>query len=193
MAHNGKLIEVPEGMVGLPVMICTPSDVGRILRELESVDSNMLQQELSGKNAGAPVLSSTMNKLLSTNKINIQDKNERKKLQVFLADIKQSAPVIHMSFSADPTAAFMEQLLAWLRREVHPLVLVSVGLQPNIGAGCVMRTTNKYFDLSLRKNFENSKSILIDKLSKINAKPSVADEQPEITRSPAAHAKEVHA
>ena len=50
--------------------------------------------------------------------------------------------------------------MTWLRREIHPLVLMTVGLQPNIGAGCIVRTTNKYFDFSLRQDFANKRDLL---------------------------------
>lgn len=186
-------MELPEDMVGLPVIVATPSDIGRMLRELEAIDNELLQKELSGKQINAPKLSTLINETVSMNKIDVTNKDERKKLQNFLGNLKQSAPVLHMSFSADPTVAFMGKLLAWLRREIHPLVLVSVGLQPNLGAGCVVRSTNKYFDLSLRKNFDKSKSILLDKLSEINGLPKSVASQPVASRSAAPHAQEVHA
>lgn len=167
MAPKNNSLSLPENIVGLPVAVATPSDIGRMLRELETVDSLLLQQSLGGKVAAAPKLSSLLEKTVAANKLDITDANNRKRLQAFLALVRKSAPVLHMSFSADPTVPFMEQLLAYLRREIHPLILVSVGLQPNLGAGCVVRSTNKYFDMSLRKNFENSKTILVDKLADI--------------------------
>jgi F0F1-type ATP synthase delta subunit len=69
-----------------------------------------------------------------------------------------------MSFSADPSASFIERLMAWLRQEINPYVLVSVGLQPNIGAGCVVRSTNRQFDFSLRQDFLNKRDLLMNKI-----------------------------
>lgn len=170
MAHNGAY-QLPEGMVGLPVLVATPSDIGRLLRELETVENAMLQSELGGKQAAAPKLTNLMDQTVQLNKIDVTKPASRKAFQDFLTNIKKSAPVLHISFSADPTVPFMEKLASWLRREIHPLVLVTIGLQPNLGAGCVVRSTNKYFDLSLRKNFANSKGILIAKLDEINGLP----------------------
>ena len=67
---------------------------------------------------------------------------------------------MHISFSADPSPLFTQKLIAWLRSEIHPLVLLQIGLQPNMGAGCVVRTSNKYFDFSLRDRFKSKGEML---------------------------------
>jgi hypothetical protein len=58
----------------------------------------------------------------------------------------------------------MAKLVGWFRANVHPHVLVQVGLQPNIAAGCVVRTTNKVFDLSLRNHFAQNQQVLIESM-----------------------------
>jgi F0F1-type ATP synthase delta subunit len=78
-----------------------------------------------------------------------------------------------MSFSADPSPQFTQKLAAWLRQEIHPFVLLQVGLQPNIGAGCVVRTTNKYFDFSLRERFKSKRPLLMEKLKSLGTKVEV--------------------
>jgi F0F1-type ATP synthase delta subunit len=202
VAHSGSSLQLPEGIVGLPVLVATPSDVGRLLRELDTLDNTMLQDNLSGKDAQVPKMTSLLDQTVKLNKLDLSKDDQRKLLLSFLTTVKKSAPVMHISFSADPNVPFMQKLLAWLRQEIHPLVLVNVGLQPNLGAGCVVRTTNKYFDLSLRKDFAKSKDILIGKLDEINgltkivapeavANPAVA--APELSRSPAPEAQQVHA
>ncbi|HYH36035.1 MAG TPA: hypothetical protein VD706_00875, partial [Candidatus Saccharimonadales bacterium] len=89
---------------------------------------------------------------------------------------KQRSPVLHISFSADPSPTFTEKLMTWLREEIHPLVLLSVGLQPTIGAGCIVRTTNKQFDLSLREDFLKKRELL---LSQLRSAPAAPAETPE--------------
>jgi hypothetical protein len=79
---------------------------------------------------------------------------------------------MHISFSADPSPVFTDKLMTWLRREIHPFVLLTVGLQPNIGAGCIVRTTNKQFDLSLRQDFKAKRDLLLEQLTK--AAPAAA-------------------
>ena len=50
--------------------------------------------------------------------------------------------------------------------------MVAVGLQPGIGAGCVLRTENRYFDMSLGKRFGGSRELLMKRLNEVAALPS---------------------
>jgi len=148
-------------MIGVPVSIVTPVDLSRLIRELEVLDEQLHQAGLRHTEVvDMPHTSRFLGQTLEFNKVNLLDAAERKLLMQFLVGIKAKAPVLHMSFSADPAPAFLEKLTTWLRREIHPLVLVTVGMQPNIGAGCIVRSTNKYFDLSLRQAFTDKKLLL---------------------------------
>lgn len=150
----------------LPVLVASPVDVGRLLRELDAIDEALIQLNIrkGGKTASVPKTTNLMDQIVELNKLNLLRETDRKVLRQFLSDVKTKAPVVHMSFSADPSVAFQEKLMTWLRREIHPQILLSVGLQPNIGAGCMMRSTNKYFDFTLRKKFADQRELLLEKL-----------------------------
>jgi F0F1-type ATP synthase delta subunit len=105
-----------------------------------------------------------MDEVIQLNQINVLVEPERQRLAEFLLQVRKHAPVLHISFSADPSPLFTQKLVTWLRREIHPFVLLQIGLQPNIGAGCVVRTTNQYFDFSLRQNFIEKRGLLAEKL-----------------------------
>jgi hypothetical protein len=160
---------MPKQLVGLPLSIVGPVDVGRLLRELDALDNQILQAKLRASAAGgqpeAPRMTQLMEQTMEFNKLDLMSDSDRKQLVQLLLNVKERAPVLHMSFSADPATPFIEKLMAWLRREIHPVVLLTVGLQPNIGAGCIIRSTNKYFDCSLRKDFMQKKDILMSKLA----------------------------
>lgn len=146
----------------LPLGVVTKVDVGRLLRELEAL--NEFLQQSAVRQPGTPMTlprtSRLFEELTTTNKLNMLHEDERQRLTVFLKDVKDHAPVLHMSFSADPSPQFTQKLITWLRAEIHPVVVLQIGLQPNIGAGCVVRTTNKYFDFSLRSRFKQNKDVL---------------------------------
>lgn len=152
----------PRKMVGLPVMVASPVDVGRLLRELESIDNALLQLGLraGGEPVRMPRTNQLMEQTIQLNKLNLLQDADRQMLKVFLEAIQRESPVLHMSFSADPPPAFIEKLMVWLRREIHPVVLLTVGIQPTIGAGCILRSTNKYFDFSLRQDFAKKRDLL---------------------------------
>lgn len=153
-------------IVGLPLSVVGPVDLGRVRRELLSIDNELLGLQLRtpGVEVKMPKTSRIMDELVSLNKLNLLIDDDRKVLQQFLDTIHQRAPRLHISFSADPSPLFVQKLMTWLRAQIHPVVLLTIGLEPNIGAGCVVRTTNKYFDLSLAQDFAKHRDLLMEKL-----------------------------
>jgi hypothetical protein len=163
--------------LNLPMLVVSPVDVGRLLRELETINDALLQLSLrkSGSEVKLPKTTQLMDQLITINKLNLLHEDERKQLQAFLTYVNAESPLLHISFSADPNVAFLEKLMAWLRKEIHPLILVTVGLQPNIGAGCIIRTPNRQFDLSLRQDFAEKRDLLMEKLLPVaDATPAAA-------------------
>ena len=158
---------VPETQAApvLPVGVVGMIDLGRLIRELERLEAAMTSDKIrTGADVQLPKLSALMDQLAETNKLDLRDPHARKSLLEFLKLLRKEAPKIHMSFSADPSPLFIQRLVTWLRQEVHPLLLLQVGLQPNMGAGCVVRTTNKYFDFSLRNRFHDRRELLAQQL-----------------------------
>lgn len=151
----------------LPPLVARPADVGRLLRELEALDEKMLQQKLRKGKAPEtlPRTSALMEQTAESNGINLLHVTDRQQLRVALNAIHGQAPVFHMSFNADPPTQVIEKLTAWFRANVHPHILLNIGLQPNLGAGSVLRTTNKLFDLSLRQDFARKRDVLLRKLT----------------------------
>lgn len=151
----------------LPLIVVSPVDVGRLMRELEFIENWYLQAKITNPQAvNAQAKTSTaMDQTLTLNKLEVNREEDRKELKRYLDEIHKNAPVLHMSFSADPSTPFLEKLMNWLRSEIHPSVLLTVGLQPNIGAGCIIRSTNKYFDCSMRSDFLKKRQLLKDLLS----------------------------
>ncbi len=147
----------------LPVLVVGPLEVSRLLRELQAIDGTLLEHTLrkDGKSAHMLKTSPLMDQLVSINKLNLLHKKDRERLARFLEVVKRRAPILHISFSADPAPAFMERLMDWLRREIHPQVLVTIGVQPTIAAGCIVRGPNKYFDFSLRQDLAAKRDILL--------------------------------
>ncbi len=157
---------VPERVLSLPILVTSPADVGRLGRELELIDNSLLQLGLRAANTEVkmPRTSRLMDQTIQLNKLNLLQAADRVLLQHFVAAVRAKAPVLHISFSTDPAPAFIEKLMVWLRREIHPELLLTIGLQPTIGAGCIVRTNNKYFDFSLRQDFAAKSNLLLEAL-----------------------------
>lgn len=157
----------------LPLLVVGPADVLRLQRELESLDEYLHQASLregGQETAKLPRTSRILDDFAAINELNLLQPAVRRDAVSFLVDTAHTSPVVTMSFGADPSSAFISKIVAWLRQNTHPLVLLRIGLQPNIGAGCTLRTTNHYFDFSLRQHFESQKQVLIDQLHAADAK-----------------------
>lgn len=157
----------PESAVfSLPIAVVTIMDLGRLERELAAIDEFMVQANIraAGTQPQLPKSSHNLEELAQLNKANLLLVGDRQQLETALTALRKSAPVVHISFVADPTPAVLSKIITWFRTEIHPYVFLQVGLQPNIAAGCTLRTSNKYFDLSLRKYFGEHKQQLFDQL-----------------------------
>lgn len=170
-----------ETILQLPVSVIGRVDIGRLLREVEALNSFLEANTIRepGTQPKLPKTSRLLDEMLQINKLNALVEKDRQHLEKFLHEIKANAPILHISFGADPSAIFSQKLVRWLRQEIHPLVLLQVGLQPNIGAGCMLRTTNKYFDFSLRQRFSQQHDLLMQKIQgAVSAQPAAASAVP---------------
>ena len=147
----------------LPVLVFGVVEVRRLKRELEAVDEFMRQGEIRepGKQRALPRVSRLLDALATDNGRNLLQADDRQELYQFLIEAGQKAPTIHISFASDPSSAFVAKLVTWLRGNIHPAILLQIGLQPSIAAGCIVRTANKTFDLSLRQNLSEKKPLLL--------------------------------
>jgi hypothetical protein len=163
------------------MIVVGPVDLARLLRELENIDEALLQLKLrsGGEATKMPKTSQSMDKTVEINKLNLLQDEDRKDLMELLKAAKERAPRLHISFSADPSPEFTESLITWLRKEIHPFLLLSIGLQPDIGAGCTVRTINHRLDLSLRQDFIKKRALLMQELTKaLQAQPAKQAPQP---------------
>ena len=151
----------------LPMSIYSPSDISRLVRELDNLENQIMQEQIRSKESKLvlPKVSQQLNTLADVNKVDLSERTHRQTLQTALAAVKQKAPVVHISFSSEPSAGFMEKIATWFRQQTNPYVLLTVGLQPSIAVGCVVRTPNKQFDLSLGKDLLKKSDLLISKFS----------------------------
>lgn len=145
----------------IPLSVMTKSDVARLVRELEELEDTLRQANLHGKPGSTTVnISQSLRETAHVNNMELKSAAVRTDLRKKLTLLKKDAPIMHISFAASPKNEFLSKIAGWFRREVHPHALLEVGLQPSIAAGCVLRTTSKYFDFSLRKRMVDNRELL---------------------------------
>jgi len=131
--------------ISLPEQLVSSVDLSRIIRELEALDESLRQAEL--RKPGEPTKLSrssvSLEELARINKVSLVDSKQRQQLILLLKGFLDHAPRIHMSLATEPSAGFTRKMILWLRANIHPVVLLEIGLQPTLAAGCIVRTTNK--------------------------------------------------
>jgi len=147
----------------LPDSLISSADVTRLTRELNGLNDFFAgaKTRAAGTAMQLPKISRLLDELARGNKINLLKDDEREALRQNLDRVYKNAPNLHISFAVEPAPKALEKILVWLRQNVHPQALLQVGLQPAIAAGCMLRTTNKVFDMSLRANLQKQSGYLI--------------------------------
>jgi hypothetical protein len=158
----------------LPDRLVSSVDLMRTLRELKGLDDWLNQAAIrsGGEKVNPPKTSATLDEVSSKNGVSLLDNAQRQQLITILESFAVKAPKIHIAFAVEPSANFLIQLVNWLRANIHPMILLDVGLQPALAAGCSVRTTNKLFDMSLRNRFVDSRHFLAEAIDAIEDKIS---------------------
>jgi F0F1-type ATP synthase delta subunit len=114
-------------------------------------------------------VSPVLQEMVESNHLDLAETVDRQRLYSFLSALKIDAPQLHMSFAAEPSVEFTGKLINWLREEIHPLLLLDIGLQPTIAAGCIIRTTNKIIDCSMRQHLLSNRDDLLRRLNGVKS------------------------
>lgn len=158
----------------LPSNIVSRADVSRLALELERVDSEMTAAVVRAKqgtvNQESSVVSDRLREFIEQNKLTLEDGRGRSELIRLLRLLKDSVPVIHMTFATVAEPESLQLLTRWLRTAIHPQAVLEVGLQPALVAGVYLRTPNHVHDLSLRAVLESQRDLLKQDLETYSGK-----------------------
>lgn len=146
----------------LPLGIIGRSDLIRMQRDLSLLDDFFVAAAArkSGTAIAPPRVSHSLEALARDNQVNLLEAKQRHSFSLELKQALESAPQLHISFATEPSPKGLEQILAWFRDNIHPQTLFAVGIQPAIAAGCVLRTPNQIFDMSLATNLKKQEPYL---------------------------------
>lgn len=154
----------------LPAKIVSRGDLNRILRELNRLNDYLVGARF--KNEDPSVVSQNISPLLgelaALNNYDLMDESRRKELYSQLEVLSAHGPGLHISFTAAPSPGSLEKVIVWLRSNIHPQILLSVGLQPNIAAGCILRTPNRVIDMGLKQTLMKQQPLLLEMIKGVN-------------------------
>lgn len=152
----------------LPPSIATQSDLRRVSNEVESINDALTSRDIHERVDHQPgadvVLSSQLQDFVETNSLNIHDEHVRTEMIARLRQLKDSAPVIHITFASTARHEELAKVVEWIRQSVHPSAVLKVGLQPELIGGAYVRTTNKVFDMSVRSQLAKGRQIITREL-----------------------------
>lgn len=152
--------------LSLPTTVITVTDVKRLLREAKNAQEFMHQASLRkpGSYMKLPSSSLLLDKICEENGLSLLKADDRDRLLAELKKIDERAPVMHLSFASSPSDSFLQKIVSWFRKEIHPHTILQIGLQPSIAGGCTLRTRSKYFDFSLRQYLNQHQATLISEI-----------------------------
>lgn len=158
----------PSDDVGLklPVGIVGAGDLRKLKREFEALEDTLQQMRLRTNSpvAKLPRASRALEEFAATNRLNLLLPDDRQRAAAYIEHTAQHAPVLHISFATEASRKFTTELVLWLRTNLQADVLLEVGLEPYIAAGCIVRTPGKQYDFSLRARFAAQTGLLMAKL-----------------------------
>jgi len=155
----------------LPTSLVSRVDISRLVGEFEQVDNDLTAAAVRAK-AGVeqqtkPVLSQPLADFLAENNLSIETSRDRNELITELRTLKDTAPILHMTFAVTADRDSLQTLTKWVRESIHPQAVIDVGLQPALVAGVYLRTPNHIHDLSLRAALKGQHAVLVEELESL--------------------------
>lgn len=151
----------------LPSSVVTRADVSRLAAELEHVDGDMNSARLRGQNDAVSSLSPALREFIDSNKLSLDNDKVRMEIIGAIRQIKDTAPIIHMTFATPADTESLGTLVDWLRTSVNPRAVIQTSLQPSLIAGVYIRTPNHVHDLSLKGKLKAGHGVLVRHLEEL--------------------------
>ena len=135
------------------------SDLVRLLREVDQLDEvyrqAAIQQRVGGSTSiGDTHVSAGLQQLSDLISSELVSADGRQAARQAINNLLEQSPQVRIAFASEPPLAQLRAVVDWLRQNIHSSVLVQTSVQPAIVAGCIIRSSNNVFDLSLRRSFE---------------------------------------
>lgn len=151
----------------LPPALIGRAHLAQLIRELEDVENDLERQKAHGKSKDemkVPTMSRALADCVELNNIDIMAGQTRMRFKTALGVMKDRAPAMHFTFATEPDGESLQRLTDWIRREIHPQALVSIGLQPGLVGGVYLRTPNHVHDFSLKRLLHDKRGLISEAL-----------------------------
>lgn len=159
---------IAQAELTLPPSVMTRVDVSRLITELEQLDNDLVTRDVHIK-IDKPLtnqlqFSEQLTDFLSVNSLEIGDSVQRGELIRRARKLKDTAPIVHITFATPADVDSLKQLASWLRQSVHPQSILAIGLQPSLIGGAYVRTPNQVHDFSMRAKLAGHRNLIIEEV-----------------------------
>lgn len=148
----------------LPLRLASKHDLIGLQREVDQLLNEQLQARVSAASAGVQRKTSNpsaiLGELLHLNNLQ-HNEADLGRIKQDLADLREHAPVVRLSFASEPSHEVLVKLAEWFRRQVDPQLFLQIGVQPSIAGGVVVHTDKRRYDLSLRQQLLSKNELFI--------------------------------
>lgn len=148
-----------------PSNLITRSDVSRLVRELEHLADVLQGQRVRGETeTKLPPLSQSTTDFLELNEVKITNEKSLETVRQKINTIEDRLPAVHMTFASEIDSESLQQLVTWLRTEIHPQVLINTSIQPNLIGGVYLRTPDHVHDFSIKTLLMGQRQLIVKQL-----------------------------
>lgn len=165
----------------LPPALIGRAHLSQLVRELENVENDFERQKAHGKTKSElkmPTMSRALTDCVELNAIDMSSGQARAQFKASLGGMKEKAPTMHFTFATEPDGESLQRLTDWIRQEIHPQALVSVGLQPALVGGAYLRTPNHVHDFSLRRMLHDKRGLITEAMEQYRPEKPAAPAEP---------------
>lgn len=158
----------------LPPSVVSKADVSRLVREAEWLDGELTAAAVRAKVGQAapaqPPISDQLRDFFEHNTLSFDQSTERTAVVKQLRKLKDTAPVIHITFATAADGESLQYLAGWVRQTLHPQAIMAIGIQPALVAGVHVRTPNHVYDMSLRAKLSGQHELLARELEALGGR-----------------------
>jgi hypothetical protein len=155
-----------------------------LVRDLEAIDNELEAQKARNHATGKtgyslPTLSKSLNDFADLNKLDLADDQTRMIVREQMTKLKEIAPVLHMTFAVEADSVSLAKLIDYVRKEIHPQALISIGMQPGLVGGVYLRTPNHVHDFTVRHRLTAARGVIAQDIESLNHIIEVVEAPPE--------------
>jgi F0F1-type ATP synthase delta subunit len=154
-------------MLRLPEDVYSPDQLGIILWELGAISSQLRDSSTRAtvtktEQKTEVHTSALLLNVLQSAGVSAHDQPALEHLQAEIKTIREQAPSMHMMLAALPNRAMKRMIVEWLRREIHPQLLLTFSARGDIGGGFILRAGSKQYDFSFRGKILANKQRIVE-------------------------------